>query len=224
MKRRAALLLSIAPFVARGVGANGDIYLSKTEGGLPVYSSEPVGRETRLYLTVAPPARPQQMRLASPLIQPRRSVAGLYEPRFGPGGGSSIAQLTAAAAQAYGVPQALLLATMHAESAFNPNARSPAGAIGLMQIIPATGRRYGVEHNLIEPSNNIDVGARYLRDLLDLFNGSKELALAAYNAGEGAVIKYGRQIPPYAETRAYVPKVLRLFVQYRERLLPVPDS
>ncbi len=122
------------------------------------------------------------------------------------------------ASHAYGVPKALLLAVMHAESSFNPAAISPVGAVGLMQIMPPTGARYGVRRQLHDPQNNIDVGARYLKDLLEIFRGDTELAVAAYNAGEGAVIKHGLRIPPYKETRAYVPKVMSLYERYSKRL------
>ncbi len=228
MNRRTALLRSLlsvgAPLVAQRSVAGGEIYLSTTSSGLPVYSSEPLGLGSRLYLTISPAPRPSQPRRSSSLFPPRASTLGTYGQLSWPAGATGVVQLAAAAARAYAVPQALLLAVMHAESAFNPQARSPVGAIGLMQVMPATGRRYGVERNLIEPSINIDVGARYLRDLLDLFGGSRELALAAYNAGEGAVLKYGRRIPPYPETRAYVPKVLQLFERYRERVPSVPEN
>jgi soluble lytic murein transglycosylase-like protein len=105
---------------------------------------------------------------------------------------------------------------MHVESANRPQARSPKGALGLMQIMPATGARYGVKkpQDLLDPATNIDVGTRYLRDLHQLFDGQMELVLAAYNAGEGAVKRHGNRIPPYRETQDYVRKVLRL---YRDR-------
>ncbi|WP_018410431.1 lytic transglycosylase domain-containing protein [Methyloversatilis thermotolerans] len=111
------------------------------------------------------------------------------------------------AALASGVDAGLLHAVIRAESAYNPNALSPKGAAGLMQLMPATARRYGVTDRF-DPDQNVLGGALYLRDLLARFNGELELALAAYNAGEGAVQKYGNQIPPYDETRRYVPRVL----------------
>lgn len=186
------------------------IYISPTAVGLPSYSHEPDGPASELYLTLAdPPARPRQ-HLPLPGLRPRASAPGAYAGLITP----TVHQLLAAASRAYGVPLALLMAVMHAESNFNPQARSPVGAIGLMQIMPPTGARYGVRSGLAEPANNIDVGARYLKDLLELFKGDMQLAVAAYNAGEGAVLKYGRRIPPYAETRAYVPKVMQLYERY----------
>ncbi|KOR31409.1 hypothetical protein TI05_12780 [Achromatium sp. WMS3] len=101
----------------------------------------------------------------------------------------------------------LLHAVIQAESAYKPNAISPAGAMGLMQLMPATAKRYGVK-NILDPEQNVTGGAEYLRDLLKLFNNNMRLALAAYNAGEGTVLRYGRKIPPYRETREYVRRVL----------------
>jgi soluble lytic murein transglycosylase-like protein len=111
------------------------------------------------------------------------------------------------------VSAALIRAVIVAESSFNPYALSSTGAVGLMQLMPDTAARYGVK-NRMDPSQNILGGARYLSDLLRLFNNNMQLAIAAYNAGEGAVLKYGRKIPPYPETVAYVPKVLKYYKHY----------
>jgi hypothetical protein len=104
----------------------------------------------------------------------------------------------------------LLYSVMHQESAFNPRAVSPKGARGLMQVIPATASRFGVR-NLFNPQQNIEAGARYLRFLLDTFEGDLNLALAAYNAGEGNVKKYMRQIPPFRETIKYVSEITQRY-------------
>lgn len=106
-----------------------------------------------------------------------------------------------------GVDAKLLHAVISVESGYNQGAVSPKGATGLMQLLPSTARRYGTV-NLLDPSENIRAGARYLRDLLGMFDNNMELALAAYNAGENAVIRHGRRLPPYAETRRYVPLVV----------------
>jgi soluble lytic murein transglycosylase-like protein len=102
----------------------------------------------------------------------------------------------------------LLHAVVRTESAYNPSAVSSAGATGLMQLMPATAKRYKV-NDIWDPVDNLHGGARYLRDLLDMFGNDLRLALAAYNAGENAVIKYGNRIPPYPETQRYVRKVLQ---------------
>ncbi|HKP83246.1 MAG TPA: lytic transglycosylase domain-containing protein [Pyrinomonadaceae bacterium] len=100
----------------------------------------------------------------------------------------------------------LLYSIMHQESSFKPRAMSYKGARGLMQLMPPTASRFGVT-NIWDPKQNIEGGARYIRFLLDLFSGDVRLALAGYNAGEGAVMKYGYQVPPYSETREYVRRI-----------------
>lgn len=114
------------------------------------------------------------------------------------------------AATRYNLTPALLHAVIKTESNYNPNATSPKGAVGLMQLMPDTATRYGVSDRT-NASENIDGGARYLRDLMRMFNNDTRLALAGYNAGENAVIKYNYDIPPYPETQAYVNRVLSLF-------------
>lgn len=120
-------------------------------------------------------------------------------------------------ADVYGVDHALLHAVISVESGYSPNAVSRRGASGLMQLMPETARRYGVEDSL-DPVQNLHGGTRYLRDMLVLFNNDVGLALAAYNAGENAVLKYGRRIPPYRETSNYVPKVMAFYKKYQVRL------
>ncbi len=119
-----------------------------------------------------------------------------------------------AAARVYSLEPALLHAVISAESGYNALARSPKGARGLMQLMPDTARRYGVD-NPLDPEQNIYGGAAYLRDLLTLFGNDVKLALAAYNAGEGSVMGYGNRIPPYRETTQYVPKVLSYYKRYK---------
>lgn len=111
------------------------------------------------------------------------------------------------AAKKHNVPVELICGVILQESGANPRARSHCGARGLMQLMPATARRFGVR-NSYDPAQNIDGGVKYLRWLLDRFDGDIELALAGYNAGEGNVEKYGNKIPPFRETQAYVPAVL----------------
>ena len=119
-----------------------------------------------------------------------------------------------AAARAANLDPLLIHAVISAESGYNPSARSRAGAVGLMQLMPETAVRYSVM-NRYDPDQNIHGGARYLRDLLQMFNNDLALALAAYNAGEQAVVKYGNRVPPYRETVAYVPRVMTYYRTYR---------
>ena len=112
----------------------------------------------------------------------------------------------------HGVRPDLVKAVMQVESAFNPFARSPKGALGLMQLMPATIRQYGVT-NPFDPTENVRGGVAYLRHLLDRYENNETLALAAYNAGPGAVDKYGQSVPPYRETRNYVAQINQMTVQ-----------
>jgi soluble lytic murein transglycosylase-like protein len=118
------------------------------------------------------------------------------------------------AAREQGVDRALLQAVITAESGYDPYAISRKGAVGLMQLMPETARRYGVK-NLYDPAENIRGGAQYLRELIARFNNDLSLALAAYNAGEDAIVQHGNRIPPYRETLQYVPRVMNLYRQYR---------
>ncbi|WP_313247372.1 lytic transglycosylase domain-containing protein [Stenotrophomonas acidaminiphila] len=122
----------------------------------------------------------------------------------------------AAAAREFGVEEAVVRAVIHAESAFNPTALSRAGAQGLMQLMPATARRFGVS-DAYDASQNIRGGVRYLSWLLRRFNGDLTLAAAGYNAGEGAVDRHGG-VPPYNETQYYVKRVAQLADRYRGEL------
>jgi soluble lytic murein transglycosylase-like protein len=120
------------------------------------------------------------------------------------------------AAKNSGVDSALLHAVIITESNYNPNAISPKGAKGLMQLMPITASRFGV-YNMYDPVQNIQGGARYLAYLLGIFNNDFKLAIAAYNAGENAVIRHGNQVPPYRETVNYVTRVMLLY----KKLKPV---
>ena len=118
------------------------------------------------------------------------------------------------AAGQFGLEEALLHAVISVESGYNPKAVSKRGAGGLMQLMPATAKRFGVA-DVFDPADNVRGGAQYLAELLRLFGNDLQLVLAAYNAGEAAVQKYGNRIPPYRETVAYVPKVVDYYQKYR---------
>lgn len=121
--------------------------------------------------------------------------------------------IVATAARRHALRPALLHAVIAVESRHMPHAVSPKGAMGLMQLMPATARALGVQHPL-DPSQNILGGAQHLRHLLDEFGGDLRLALAAYNAGAAAVYRHRRNVPPFAETQAYVPRVLEQMARF----------
>lgn len=127
--------------------------------------------------------------------------------------GSALAE----AAERHGVDGLLLAAVVDVESGFSPRAVSPRGAVGLMQILPSTGRAQGVEGDLLDPRVNVDAGSRYLRGLVELYGGDLELALAAYNAGPAAVTRHAG-VPPFRETREYVRKVLARYERYQQEM------
>ena len=135
------------------------------------------------------------------------------------------------AARTHGVDYNLLKAVIATESGFDPRAVSPKGAVGLMQVMPATAERWGLagdartplEKKLTDPRTNVRIGARYLRHLIDLFPDQLELAVAAYNAGEGAVQRAGNRVPDYRETRNYVQTVLQLYGMLKPPVVATPS-
>lgn len=164
---------------------------------------------------------------------PRKGLLALVEkPPLSPAAKTALRD----AARKHGLDESLLHALMAAESGFDIDAVSPKGAVGLMQLMPATAERYGVRadakqtvaHKLTDPRINIAAGSRYFSDLLKMFDGSMELALAAYNAGEGAVQRAGRRIPDYRETQNYVKTVMQLYAHLKpaavSRLLTASTS
>lgn len=154
------------------------------------------------------------------LVRERRRPAPGPAPGRGPAAGGTTAERQARyeahfreAAALYHLPEALLRAVARVESAFNPRVVSPAGAMGLMQLMPATAQSMGVR-DPFDPRQNILGGARFLRILANRFGGDLVLTIAAYNAGDGAVLRYDG-VPPYRETRRYVRRVLEHYYTYR---------
>jgi soluble lytic murein transglycosylase-like protein len=149
---------------------------------------------------------------AAPLVQAAPPYA--HAPAQRPRNARSVAlsPLIHQAALRYGLEPGMLMALVEVESGFNPKAISPKGARGLMQLMPSTAARYGMRdvRELHDPARNLDIGARHLKDLLVLHRGQWALAMAAYNAGQGAVAKHGQRIPSYKETMLYVPSVLAI--------------
>jgi len=156
-----------------------------------------------------PPPIPSFPQLPLPTIKPSARAA-------------EYAPLINLVAQQMGLPAALLHAVIKVESGYNPRATSPKGAVGLMQLMPGTAQRFGVTDRT-DPMENLRGGARYLSELLKLFNQDLSLALAGYNAGENAVIRYGYSIPPYRETQGYVKKVQAWYQHYQQNPLGLLD-
>jgi soluble lytic murein transglycosylase-like protein len=179
-----------------------------TNGVLHLTNKPPQKKDTLLYsysyaMAAYPPPPPQPIVLSNTATK-ALTLPSPVRPR------SSYTDLIEATALRTGLSAALLHSVIKVESAFNPNAVSPKGAQGLMQLMPGTAKRYGVD-DPSDPGMNIEGGARYLRDLLEMFNQDVALALAAYNAGENAVKRYGNKIPPYRETQDYVQRVLNIY-------------
>jgi hypothetical protein len=130
-------------------------------------------------------------------------------------GNSTVDSLIVESGARNGVDPLLLYSIMHQESTFKPRALSYKGASGLMQLMPGTARRFGVS-SIWDPRQNVEGGARYMRFLLNMFKGDVNLALAGYNAGEGAVMKYGWRIPPYNETQEYVRRISKRYNLIRD--------
>ena len=149
------------------------------------------------------------------VIQPRVVNDSAAAEAPAPDYSATVPQLVEAAAKKYDVDPLLVHSVIQVESNYNPHAVSPKGAQGLMQLMPGTARRFGVS-NSFDPRENIEGGVRYLKYLSGLFPHDPRLALAAYNAGEGAVWKYNYQIPPYRETEQYVYKVARKYGQAKK--------
>lgn len=204
------LLTALALLAAAGAG-RAELWGFVDENGLAHLS--PVPLDHRYYL-FQKDYRPQvAARAEGTLMPPPMPFAGRTT-HVNPVERRRFAPLIAEAARAHSLEPALLHALITVESGYNPRAVSPKGAIGLMQLMPETARRYAVR-DIWDPRENLAAGARYLRDLLALFGNNLGLALAAYNAGEAAVIEAGNRIPPIPETRSYVPRVLQHYYLYR---------
>lgn len=172
-----------------------ELYMYTDADGVTHFSNIPTdARYQPVFKEPAPEAK-------APVLQPAPARSQGRE-RF--------AVLVSQAAADTRIPESLLHAVIETESNYNPDAVSRKGAVGLMQLMPQTAQRYGVA-NPRDPAANVLGGARYLKSLLVLFDYEIPLALAAYNAGPAAVIRSGRAMPPYAETRRYVPRVMDMY-------------
>lgn len=194
------LLFVAAAAGSTGVRADQEIYGFVDEAGGINLSNDP--DDGRYQLLVRSPAAAKASLPAAASGRPDASAWLRYR------------DVVLESAQRFQIDPALLRAVIRAESAYDPRAVSPRGAAGLMQLMPATAQRLGVS-DVFDPAQNIRGGARYLVELMRRFDNDLHLALAAYNAGEGAVLKYGRRIPPYRETTDYVARVVGYYREYR---------
>jgi soluble lytic murein transglycosylase-like protein len=196
---------------AAAAAADMQVYVAYSKRGMPIVTDVPTPGSARLVFAQRPPAAPQAASFVSwrPTASPVTAPTGRRTARTGAAAERRAALLphVREAARRHSLDEALLMALIEVESGFRADALSPAGAMGLMQLMPQTARRFGVSDPW-QPQANLDGGARYLSHLLGLFNGDLRLALAGYNAGEGSVFAAGRRIPPFKETQAYVPAVL----------------
>lgn len=216
------LLLAGAGWLALAPAAHADLWAYVDEFGVTHFAAEALDERYKLFF------RGDLYDSSKPGLQPHSSAAaGLsartrtqsffeVSPRY-----KSVRPHLQKAAEKTGVDYDLIKAVIAVESGFDAEAVSPKGAVGLMQLMPATAERFGVAANknrsmqqqLSDPAVNIPAGARYLSYLMNLFPGRLDLVLAAYNAGEGAVHKYGKSVPPYKETLNYVKAVTGIYEQ-----------
>jgi len=235
LRRHSGALSLLALLACHAVPAQADIWGYVDEDRIPHFASSRLDERYELFLrdAVEPyrladaPRKAQGEVLDSPAEPaPVSSTAnaGFVPPRMAAffeksPGYRAASPLLREASSLHGIDYSLLKALIATESGFNTHAISPKGAVGLMQLIPPTAARYGVaagkdgtiEKKLLDPKTNIKAGTRYLADLIRMFPGRLELALAAYNAGEGAVQRAGNKIPNYPETQNYVKTVMQLY-------------
>lgn len=192
--KQLAVLLVLALVAGAAPTAQADIFSFVDEQGIAHYSNVP--NDSRFQLLLA--AAPERSEAGAPINPALLAKSARFDEHI-----ERSARYTAVSA-------ALLRAVIVVESGFDPAAVSRAGARGLMQLMPATARSYGVS-DVFDPAQNIHGGARLLRDLLKRYANDLELALAAYNAGVAAVERYGGRVPPFRETKLYVPRVLKVY-------------
>lgn len=179
--------------------ASGEIYVSYDANGAPRFANQAYDASYTLYSKNAEPA-----------------TSRLSASRGSPAARDALLPAVQKAARHHDLDPALITAVIDVESGFNANARSSKGAVGPMQVLPATAARYG-STNFSDPAQNVALGTRHLKGLVVKFDGNLALALAAYNAGEGAVTRHGQSIPPFRETMLYVPAVLTQYRTYQRQ-------
>ena len=199
--RQLLLLFALFAFLLQASSARADLYEFINDSGVRHYTTFAYDSRYKLVQRIPPPAAP------SLRVKQQHPMLGVV----------NFVSMIEDEALSNGLDPVLLQALIRVESGFNPAAVSPKGAMGLMQLMPATAKRYGVD-DAFDPLQNIRGGSKYLKDLWQMFDQDIELVLAAYNAGENAVIRHGRRIPPYRETINYVPKVMRHYDALRKAI------
>jgi hypothetical protein len=231
LRTRASLLATLVLLALHAAPAQADIWGYVDEDRIPHFASSRLDERYEIFLrdsiepyrVMAAPRKAQESAvepIAAPavanvvVLSPKMEAFFERSPSY-----KAVSPLLREASSKHGIDYSLLKALIATESGFNTFAVSPKGAVGLMQLIPPTAQRYGVtagkdgsiEKKLTDPKTNIRAGARYLAYLINMFPGRLELALAAYNAGEGAVQRAGNRIPNYPETQNYVKTVMQLY-------------
>ena len=231
LRTRLSLLATLALLALHAAPAQADIWGYVDDDRIPHFASSRLDERYELFLrdniepyrVMAAPRKAQESAV-EPIAAPVVANVVVLSPKMvafferSPGY-KAVSPLLREASSKHGIDYSLLKALIATESGFNTFAVSPKGAVGLMQLIPPTAERYGVtagkdgsiEKKLTDPKINIKAGARYLAYLINMFPGRLELALAAYNAGEGAVQRAGNRIPNYPETQNYVKTVMQLY-------------
>ena len=203
------LLLAGLVLAAVSSGARADYFVMRSGARLAVNSYQLLGERYRVQIKGGTAEI-----AASDVVAIEPEEIFIPAPRM-PLSQAPYGQLIQTAAQKYGVDADLVFSVITAESNFNPSAVSRRGARGLMQLLPSTAARLGVK-DIFDPGQNIDAGTRYLRELLTLYQGDLVLTVAAYNAGPGALQKYGR-VPPYRETQSYIRAIRRTYAQRKSK-------
>jgi len=187
----------------------GELYVIPSQGGVLTFTNKKPAAHVSFRVF-----RPKQIGYYSLSLRARNSSLKPVLSRFD--------TLIRDTAMNHAMDPALVKAVVHVESSFNPSARSPKGAMGLMQLMPGTATRFGVK-NAYRPEENVNGGVKYLRLLLDRYQGNLRLTLAAYNAGE-EIVDQLREVPPYSETQAYVRRVLSAIQVYRNNSISPGDN
>ena len=231
-RRLLSFLMIFAALSVTGTAARADVWGYVDNQGVAHFSAEKLDERYQLFFrggetfdtSRGVPGRSPAAGYGVPGAPPKLLAFFDVSPNY-----KAVKHLLRDASVAQDIDYELLQALIATESGFNTHAVSPKGAVGLMQLMPPTAQRYGVrpdknspiEKKLTDPQTNIRAGSRYLRDLIDMFPGQLELALAAYNAGEGAVQRAGNKIPNYPETKNYVKTVMQLYAHLKPPALIV---